>query len=231
MTRHEVLPVLLGTLLVAGTGSSPVRAAAEAADGTTTTPVVSAPAAENGPPPAAGAALARVQVRGEWLYVDGEPFLIKGIGYSPYRPGQVPWRDRLDPAVVEQDFQRITAAGFNTIRTWSPLPPEILELANQHGLMVLQGIWVEQHGDYTAAAFQDMMAQVIRQEVARAKGHSNVLAFLVGNELLPEQVFRTTVPETETLLKRAAQIQSRTPEARSGSFECSRQHLFFRPAT
>lgn len=170
-----------------------------------TVAVLAAAPASGGDQPASGAAPARVQVRGEWIYVDGEPFLVKGIGYSPYRPGQVPWRHRVEPAIIEQDFQRITAAGFNTIRTWSPLPPDILELADRYGLMVLQGIWVEQHGDYTVAAFQEMMADVIRKEVERAKGRGNVLAFLVGNELLPEQVYLTTVPETEALLKRAAQ--------------------------
>ena len=65
----------------------------------------------------------RVEVRGEWIYVDGEPFLVKGIGYSPYRPGQNPWKDLVDTARMESDLQRIREAGLNTIRTWAPLPP------------------------------------------------------------------------------------------------------------
>jgi beta-glucuronidase len=172
----------------------------------------------------------RVEVRGEWLYVGGEPFLVKGIGYSPYRPGQVPWRDRLDPAVVERDFQRIAAAGFNTIRTWSPLPPEILTLADRYGLMVLQGIWVDQHGDYTLPAFQATMVEVIRREVERAKSHQNVLAFLVGNELQPEQVFLTTVAETETLLRRAAQTVKAADPGRLVSY-ANWPSLFFLDAS
>ncbi len=146
----------------------------------------------------------RVDVRGEWFYVDGEAFLIKGIGYSPYRPGQVPWKDRVDPAVMERDFQQIAAAGFNTIRTWSPLSPEALALADRYGLMVLQGIWVERSGDYTSQAFQEAMLQIVTNEVKRIKGRSNVLAVLVGNELLPETVYRTGVPEIEAVLKHAA---------------------------
>ena len=32
----------------------------------------------------------RVAVREGWFYVDGERFFIKGIGYSPTRPGKLP---------------------------------------------------------------------------------------------------------------------------------------------
>ncbi len=150
-------------------------------------------------------AMTRVELRGEWFYVDGEPFLIKGVGYSPYRPGQVPWKDQVSLAVMERDFQRIVAAGFNTIRTWSPLSPEALTLAERYGLMVLQGIWVEPGGNYTSPAFQEAMLETIANSVERAKGHHNILAFLIGNELSPSSVSQTGIPETESFLKRAAQ--------------------------
>lgn len=146
----------------------------------------------------------RVEVRGEWFYVDGEPFLVKGVGYSPYRPGQLPWRDRVDAAVMERDFQRIAAAGFNTLRTWSPLPSEALTLAERHGLMVLQGIWVERSSNYASEAFRETMLQVVSKEAERAKGHHNVLALLVGNELIPGSVQQAGIPEIEALLGRAS---------------------------
>jgi beta-glucuronidase len=157
-------------------------------------------------------------VRGEWLYVDGEPFLVKGIGYSPYRPGQVPGSDRVDLAVMERDFQRIAAAGFNTLRTWSPLPPEALALAERYGLMVLQGLQVEPNSDYTSRAFREALLSVVRQEVERAQGHANVLAFLVGNEFLPEAVFQAGVPEIERLLKRASQAVKGADQTRLVSY-------------
>ena len=46
---------------------------------------------ESGAPSETSEPRNRVDVRGEWLYVDGEPFLVKGVGYSPARPGQLPW--------------------------------------------------------------------------------------------------------------------------------------------
>ncbi|GEM_PF-262951 len=153
---------------------------------------------------AEAAASSRIEVRGEWIYVDGEPFLVKGIGYSPFRPGQVPWRDAVDAKLMDRDFARIAEAGFNTLRTWAPLSDEALALAASHGLMVLQGVWIERSGDFHSGAFRDSMLQVLRAEAARAAAHPNVLGLIVGNELHPAQVFAAGVPETEALLKQAA---------------------------
>ncbi len=147
----------------------------------------------------------RIEVRGEWLYVDGEPFLVKGVGYSPYRPGQVPWKDTVDLGLVERDFQRIVEGGFNTLRTWAPLSDEALRLADRYGLFVLQGIWIERDGSFATPAFRQAMLEVVRREATRASTHPNVLALLIGNELLPAQVFETGVPETEELLRRGAE--------------------------
>ena len=144
----------------------------------------------------------RVEIRGEWLYVDGEPFLVKGIGYSPYRPGQVPWKDTVDPAVMERDFERIAAAGFNTLRTWAPLGDEALALAKRHGLMVLQGIWIERNASYNTSAFRQAAVQVVQRETTRARAHDNILALIVGNDLQVPVVFAAGIPETEALLRR-----------------------------
>ncbi len=154
----------------------------------------------------AGESAPRVEVRGEWFYVDGEPFLIKGVGYSPYRPGQLPWKDKVDLKLVEQDFERITDAGFNTLRTWTPLSPEVLQLADRHGLMVMQGIWVERVGDYASSAFLEGIFRIIKTEVDRVREHQNILLFLVGNELLPDKVYRTGVAQTEVLLDRLVHV-------------------------
>ncbi len=166
----------------------------------------------------AGAGSSRIELRGEWFYVDGEPFLIKGIGYSPSRPGQVPWKSEQDLAVMERDFQRITAAGFNTIRTWSPLAPEALSLAERYGLQVLQGIWVERGANLGSRAFRDAITQVVTKEVARAKGHANVLAYLVGNELFPEQVYTVGMPDVVALLQHAAQTVKAADPSRLVSY-------------
>ncbi len=157
-------------------------------------------AAEPDPAPA------RVEIRGEWFYVDGEPFLVKGVGYSPYRPGHTPWKNPVDLALMEQDVQRIRDAGFNTIRTGFPLPPEALDLADRYGLMVLQGLWVQGDQGVGTPAFQDALIESVTKEVQRSRGHRNILAYLIGDELQAHAVFEAGVPETEALLQKVTQL-------------------------
>jgi len=136
-----------------------------------------------------------------WLSVNGERFFVKGIGYSPVRPGRVPWKDRTALDIVAQDFQQIRQAGFNTLRTWTPLTPQELALAKQYGLMVLQGIWVERAKDYRSTHYRQHVYDMVYQTVTTMRGHDNVLAVLVGNELSLQHTFIAGVQETEELLR------------------------------
>ncbi|MBI4354113.1 MAG: hypothetical protein HY595_02640 [Candidatus Omnitrophica bacterium] len=155
-------------------------------------------------PPIASSKAPRVDIRGEWMWVDGEPFLVKGVGYSPFRPGQRPGKHTVSLEVIASDFQKIRAAGFNTIRTWAPLSPEQLALADANHLMVLQGIWMDQRGNYASHAFQTMMRDLVRREVKRSAASRAILAYLVGNELSPSHVYAIGVDQTEGVLRLAA---------------------------
>jgi len=163
-------------------------------------------------------AQAKVERRGDWLYVDGEPFLVKGVGYSPYRPGQAPWSGQIRNDVMATDFAMIKQAGFNTIRTWRPLTLEQLALAKKQGLMVLQGIWIDPNGNLGTETFRDAAVDIVRREVERIKGHDEVLTVVVGNELDPSKVVQAGVSQTETLLRAMAQTVKDTDPTRLVSY-------------
>ncbi|MBI4355408.1 MAG: hypothetical protein HY597_03010, partial [Candidatus Omnitrophica bacterium] len=172
----------------------------------------SAVAADEAPP------APRVEIRDGWFYVDGERFLIKGVGYSPWRPGTLPWRQRVGSGLMARDFERIRDAGFNTLRTWSPLTPDELALADRYGLMVIQGIWIDQYRDYTSPNYQEAVQAVIRDEVRKFQGRSNVLLVLVGNELPLERVYAAGVEATEQLLRTMREAVRQADPTRYVSF-------------
>ena len=60
-----------------------------------------------------------IEIKGDWIYVDGERFLVKGVGYSGWRPHELPWQVRPDGSLMENDFKLISEAGFNALRTWT----------------------------------------------------------------------------------------------------------------
>jgi hypothetical protein len=115
----------------------------------------------------------RKESNGYQLYVNNEPFYIKGAGFSGH-----------DPASVARH-------GGNSIRTWSTgdkfiTGQEILDQAYENGLMVCMGIYIgkERHGfDYNDEdAVRDQL-EFVRQEVLKYKDHPALLAWGIGNEL------------------------------------------------
>ena len=110
---------------------------------------------------------------GYQLYVNSEPFYIKGAGFSGHDPSSV------------------ARHGGNSIRTWSTgdkyiTGQEILDQAYENGLMVCMGIYIgkERHGfDYDDEdAVRDQL-EFVRQEVLKYKDHPALLAWGIGNEL------------------------------------------------
>ena len=118
-----------------------------------------------------------VKVEGRQLMVDFdgngvyEPYVIKGVGYSPYPIGRNvedwgwPQGDpRIanifdDPTILNRDFGLLQAMYANTIRLWKgndtqqldgrfpvKLTTQTLNLAESHGLKVIAGFWINTSG-------------------------------------------------------------------------------------
>lgn len=108
------------------------------------------------------------QVDNNWqLMVDGEPFYIKGAG-------------------GEKHLDVLLEAGGNTIRTWgTDNAQEVLDLAEEKGLMVMMGLWVqhERHGfDYNNEARVKSQLENFRKEIRKYKDHPALLMWGIGNE-------------------------------------------------
>ena len=106
---------------------------------------------------------------GNWtLYRNNEPYYVKGVGGSV----------ELDKAV---------SIGANSIRTWGiDNAGEILDAAQEKGLTVLLGLWLqhERHGfDYDNAEKVKQQLEFFTAIVEKYKNHPALLAWGVGNEV------------------------------------------------
>ena len=101
------------------------------------------------------------------LIVNGQPFSVKGVG-------------------GESQFKRLAEMGGNAIRTWgTDRLGEILDEAQEHGLMVCAGIWLEhqRHGfSYQNAASVTKQLERSLAAVRKHKDHPALLMWGVGNE-------------------------------------------------
>lgn len=113
------------------------------------------------------------ETEGYRMYVNGEPYYMKGAGFEGRDPSSV------------------ARYGGNTIRTWRTgdeflTGKEILDAAYQNGLMVVLGLDVarERHGfDYNDEQAVEKQLQRLKQEVLKYKDHPAVLVWGIGNEL------------------------------------------------
>jgi hypothetical protein len=118
------------------------------------------------------------------LMVGGKPFFIKGIAYntgSDWRDGNIP----LTKKVLDEDFAAIKQMGANTIRRYSSsiYDDNILQSAQENGLKVMYGFWLDPTVDYYSdtAQLQAYLHEIL-EKVSVYKGDSTILAWGVGNE-------------------------------------------------
>ncbi len=121
-----------------------------------------------------------IKIAGRQLIVDGKPFIMKGVCYSPIRKGATPPLGIItlnptaeDLIAIEKDFQMMHEAGINTIRTYEPLlDPRILDLLTKYQLHTIVPVL-----NYYLAPF-DKVSSI----VTRLKNHPSTLIWEVGNE-------------------------------------------------
>lgn len=157
----------------------------------------------------------KIKIKGDWFYINGERFLVKGVGYSNYRPKEQPNTKKIDLDQVRYEFKIIREAGFNTIRTWTPLSLEELKLAHEAGLFVIQGMWIEYRENYADPARVKEIVDRLKPIIKESQQARNVLLYLVGNEPQPAQVFSVGRKKTDKFFQMLRKsISKSSPKAK-----------------
>ena len=147
----------------------------------------------------------KIELIGDSIYIDGKKFFIKGIGYSPYRPDKWPG-SKIPLEIVEADFRRIKAAGFNTLRVWDVMPEEQLTLAEKYGLKVIQAVSLRSDADFGYSGFIRLAESKVRQMCRLSRNHPNVIMYLLMNEPHAKAVLNSGIDKTLDLYKRLIDI-------------------------
>jgi GT2 family glycosyltransferase len=135
-----------------------------------------------------GGAGEKITVSGKSFFRGSEKFFIKGVTYGPFGPAshgsQFP-----EKATVERDLALMGDLGANTLRTFTPPPRWLLDMAADRGLKVLSGLpWAQHIAFLDSRSEQRRIRESIRQSVRERRGHPAAFAYLVGNEVPPDIV-------------------------------------------
>ena len=141
-----------------------------------------------------------IELKNQFYYINGEKFFIKGIGYEVgAAPGELPWTHTFDPDRLHADMQRISGAGFNTIRTWSAFSREELEVISQYDIKIIMGIWIDPEGDFSDPSFAASAQDIVRNVLSYSKDFDNIIGYLIMNEPLPAAIFTAGYDQTRSL--------------------------------
>jgi GT2 family glycosyltransferase len=131
----------------------------------------------------------RPRVAGKFLYAGDRKLYVRGVTYGTFRPGEngVPFPA---PDQVRDDFHRMVDHEINAVRTYTPPPRWLLDLAAEAGLYVLVGLPWEQHITFLdePGRAADIIRRV-REAVRGCAGHPAVLCYSIGNEI-PASIVR-----------------------------------------
>ena len=131
----------------------------------------------------------RPHVSGKFLKLGEDKFYIRGVTYGTFVP-RASGEEFPEPEVVEKDFAMMAAYGFNAIRTYTPPPRWLLDIASKYQLHIMVGLPMERYTGYLtdrkgAPSFKKIVVEAIQECV----GHPAVLFYAIGNEI-PASVVR-----------------------------------------
>lgn len=145
---------------------------------------------------------ARVAAGGKWLCAGGDKWLLQGVTYGPFPPGQ-DGRGFPDPALLEADFARIRGLGFNTVRLYEPPTRAVLRSAEAHGLRLLVGLPWTDHVDFLRDRRRRAGVEAaVLEAVGRLRDEAGVAGFLIGNEIEKTLVRWLGPPRVQRFLER-----------------------------
>ena len=131
---------------------------------------------------------------GKFIRRGEDRFPVRGVTYGTFASradsALFPSRER-----IKSDFVAINEAGFNTVRTYTVPPEDLLELAADWDLAVLAGVHWDDWRYLSSCSRRQWRAvereaeKTVREATARLAGDANVLAICVGNEI-PADVVR-----------------------------------------
>ena len=107
------------------------------------------------------------------IFIDDQPFYIKGVCYHPVPLGQTK-RDFKD---LDQDLLLMKEAGINTIRVYEPIDDlKILNKLSDAGIKVVTSFGYDQRGKY------DILSASVIDYIIKYKDHEAILMWELGNE-------------------------------------------------
>jgi parallel beta-helix repeat protein len=164
-----------------------------------------------------------VTVNGRKLMINGNPFTIKGVGYSPVPIGDdpettSPYGDYFTSdysSIYDRDLPLLRDMGANTIRLWgwnnTADHLDFLDKAYNGGvnpIYVVAGFWINPDLNIDPDSPDNVREQVkadFREMVAVHKNHPSILMWAIGNDLNADNMYGGNLDHLFSLINEMAE--------------------------
>jgi len=124
-----------------------------------------------------------VGIAGRDLLVNSQPFLIKAVGYQPIPVGfDFKTWDPSNKLIYQRDLPILKTMGVNAIKTWSKVTKELLDIADESGIKVCAGYYVETTLNLSDSAVRQNLINDFSNYVTAFKNHPALIMWVIGNE-------------------------------------------------
>ncbi|HTT74960.1 MAG TPA: glycosyltransferase [Candidatus Binataceae bacterium] len=128
--------------------------------------------------------MARLAVRGKYIFDGAQKFYARGVSYGPFAENSRGERYP-EPEQAERDFALMRQLGANVIRVYVPPPAWMFELAAKHKLRMMVGMpWPFHMAFLDSRQMTREIRETIRQGVSSMRQFGDtVFAWSLGNEI------------------------------------------------
>ena len=168
------------------------------------------------------ASATNVNINGRQILVNGEPFTIKGVGYSPVPIGvdpetTPPYGDYFTSnysTIYNRDLPLLRQMGANTIRLWgwnnTSDHTDFLNKAYNNGvdpIYVIVTFWMgpSVYSDISSPSGRTQIKANFRAMVSAHKNHPAILMWSIGNELNASWMYRDRLNDLFSLINEMAE--------------------------
>ncbi|ODS36940.1 MAG: hypothetical protein A7315_04445 [Candidatus Altiarchaeales archaeon WOR_SM1_79] len=152
-----------------------------------------------------------VTIKDRQILVNGEPFVMKGVGYgvTPICENPKDWFTYEHRDIYTRDLPLLRDMNSNTIRLWaleSDNHTDFLDEAYNNGvnpIYVIAGYWVDSWKNLSDPCVREEIKNGFRDMVEAHKDHNAILMWSVGNEI---NMFNVNLSDWYSLLDECAQI-------------------------
>ncbi len=128
-----------------------------------------------------------------YIYIKNKKFIVKGISYNPYYPGErngdIPRK-----ANFEKDIKQIKSLNINTITLYWLRPIKIYKLCRKYNIKVIQGVVAPNYADFQDRKYKRRVKNSIRYAVDFINKNNLgdvILLYWIGGEFDPMDVKNT----------------------------------------